>query len=206
MIARHFSRSAANPAPAGFTLVELLVVIAIAAILVSIAVPSLQDTVQRNRADTASNQFAAVLAMARSEAIKQGTTVSVCALAAGLPCPAGTTTFFNWGGGWNVCCVPGTSAASASGNASYLPIQTGAALTGPMTHYGNTQTISFDATGRLPIGTSLLFIFCPDGVDPTKGYAVELASSGRVRVVPPKNGQAPVDDAGQPVSSCSAPT
>ena len=186
----------------GFTLVELLLVVLIAAILAVIAVPSLQSTILINRGDTASNQFAAVLSMARSEAVKQGTTVWVCAAGAALPCPPISAVVTSWSGGWNACCAPGTVA-----NATFVPVQRGAALAGLMTNYGTTPSISFDALGRLPVGsTAQSFIFCPDGVDPAKGYLVTIQPSGRVRVVSPVNGQAPLNDAGAPVSACNAPS
>jgi type IV fimbrial biogenesis protein FimT len=185
----------------GFTLVELLVVIVIAAVLAVIAIPSWQNFVLSNRGDTASNQFAAVLSMARSEAVKQGATVWVCISAAPLPCVPSSANITNWTGGWNVCCAPGTVAA-----ASYVPVQRGAALTAPMTSYGTTPTISFDSLGRLPVGsTAQSFFFCPDGVDPNKGYLVTVQPSGRVRVVSPQNGQAPLNDAGLPETACNAP-
>jgi len=186
----------------GFTLVELLLVVLIAAILAMIAVPSFQSTILNNRGDTASNQFAAVLSLARSEAGKQGTTVWVCATGAALPCPPISAVITNWSGGWNACCVPGSAASG-----TFVPVQSGAALTAPMTNYGTTPSISFDALGRLPIGsTAQSFLFCPDGVDPSKGYLVTIQPSGRVRVVSPVNGQAPLNDAGVPVNACNAPS
>lgn len=186
----------------GFTLIELLLAVLIAAILLVIAVPTLQSTILINRGDTASNQFAAVLSMARSEAVKQGTTVWVCASVAALPCPPTSAVISNWSGGWNACCAPGTAASG-----TFVPVQSGAALAAPMTNYGTTPSISFDALGRLPVGsTAQSFMFCPDGVDPTKGYLVTIQPSGRVRVVSPVNGQAPLNDAGVPVVACNSPS
>ncbi len=188
----------------GFTLVEMLVVIAVAAILAMIAVPSFQQSILMNRADTASNQFAAVLSMARSEAVKQGGTgVSVCLYSGTLPCaPAAVGGVYNWSVGWSVCCAPGSAAAGTP-----VSVQTGAALTAPMSNWGTTQTISFDSMGRLPVNSATLtFMFCPDGVDATKAYLVTVAPSGRVRVVTPVNGQPPVNDNGTSQTSCTAPS
>jgi len=187
---------------AGMTLIEVLVVLTIASVLLVIAVPSLQNTILMNRGDTASNQFAAVLSMARSEAVKQGATVWICPAAAALPCPPGSGAITDWTGGWKVCCAPGSVAAG-----TYLAVQTGAALTSPMTNFGTTSTISFDSLGRLPVGsTAQSFLFCPDGVDPTKGYLVTIQPSGRVRVISPVDGQAPINDAGVAVAACNTPS
>jgi len=195
-------RQEQREASRGFTLIELLIVVSIAAILAVIAVPSLYSAILSNRGDTASNQFAAVLSMARSEAVKQGATVWVCVAGAPLPCPPPSSgTAVNWTVGWNVCCAPGTVATG-----TFAAVQSGAPLSAPMTNYGTTVTISFDSLGRLPVGSAgQSFLFCPDGVDPAKAYLVTIQPSGRVRVVSPVNGQAPLNDTGVPESSCTVP-
>jgi len=188
--------------PRGFTLVEFLVVVSVAAILAAIAIPSLQNAILLNRGDTASNQFAAVLSMARSEAVKQGATVWVCVAGSPLPCPPGSGAVTDWSGGWSVCCAPGSVVSGA-----FIALQKGVALTAPMSNFGTTSTISFDSLGRLPVGsTAQSFLFCPDGTDPTKGFLVTIQPSGRVRVVSPVNGQAPLNDAGVPEAACNLPS
>lgn len=71
---------------AGVTLIELLVTLSIAAILMAIAVPSLQDWLRRNRVDSASSDLMAALNYARSEAIRRGVSVSVCKSTNGMDC------------------------------------------------------------------------------------------------------------------------
>ncbi len=55
----------------GFTLLELLVTIAVLAILLSIAVPSMQSMISRNRLKAATHAIAEDLQWTRSETIKQ---------------------------------------------------------------------------------------------------------------------------------------
>lgn|GEM_PF-664782 len=203
-----FARAGARH-PLGFTLVELLVAIAVAAILAAIAVPSFQNSMTSNRADTASNQFVALLAMARSEALKQGATVQVCAVAANAPqCPNTTQAATPWSAGWNVCCAPGSVAAN-----SPAAVQTGAALAAPMTVYGNFSSIGFNALGQLVmVGVTLPsapanFIFCPDGADASKAKGVTVGLSGRVRLADTDtaNGGVPFEEGDLTDMACSNP-
>lgn len=59
----------------GFTLVELMVVIAVVAVLLTIAAPSYQKLIERNRLKEASQAFKSDLQFARMEAIKRSENV-----------------------------------------------------------------------------------------------------------------------------------
>lgn len=60
----------------GFTLLELLITIAIAAIVLVMALPSYQDTIERNRLKEAVESISADIKFARTEAIKQGANIT----------------------------------------------------------------------------------------------------------------------------------
>ena len=62
----------------GVTLIELLVTISIAAILLAIGVPSMGDFMRSSRVSGATNELAALLYLARSEAVKRAVNVTVC--------------------------------------------------------------------------------------------------------------------------------
>lgn len=62
--------AAGNAKNSGFTLIELLVAIAVVAIMATIAVPNLQDTIERNKIAADYNEILATLNFARSEAVK----------------------------------------------------------------------------------------------------------------------------------------
>ncbi len=62
---------------AAFTLIELLVVLAILGILISIAYPSMSQTIADNRVRSHAEEIVNLLAFARSEAITRGVTVSI---------------------------------------------------------------------------------------------------------------------------------
>lgn len=70
----------------GFTLVELMVTIAVAGIIAAIAAPSMVDFVRRGRVTAAGNEMIAALQAARTHAVTQRATVSVCPTADGNTC------------------------------------------------------------------------------------------------------------------------
>src|SRR3569833_4532748 len=82
----------------GFTLVELLVTISIATILVTLAVPSFSDFVKNNRMITQPTDFVTAMNVARSEAIRRGTRITLCKSSDGAGCVSGR----NWEQGWIV--------------------------------------------------------------------------------------------------------
>lgn len=64
---------------AGFTLAELLVTVLVISILATLAVPSFREFMANQRVKTASFDIMAMLALARSEAIKRNVNVDVFA-------------------------------------------------------------------------------------------------------------------------------
>lgn len=87
----------------GFTLNELIIGMAVAAILVSLAVPSLQSYVINTKLSASTNALIGSLNFARSEAIKRGVPVSICPSTNGSIC-----TVTPWGRGWIVFVDEGT--------------------------------------------------------------------------------------------------
>ncbi len=88
----------------GFTLVELMITLVIAVILTTIAIPSFNNMIQRNRIATKTNALVSFLAIARSEAVKLGKPVTVCASSNGTACTGGS-----FDDGWIVFVDTGTS-------------------------------------------------------------------------------------------------
>ncbi len=81
----------------GFTLIELMITLAIVGILLLVGLPSLKSTMQGNQLVAATNELLSALHVARSEAIKLNSRVSVCATAGTTTC-AGS----DWSQGWVV--------------------------------------------------------------------------------------------------------
>jgi type IV fimbrial biogenesis protein FimT len=62
-----------------FTLIELMIIITILGILLSIAVPSFSDWLQRKRLSAAASDYVALINYARSESIKRNTKIYLVA-------------------------------------------------------------------------------------------------------------------------------
>jgi len=85
----------------GFTLLELIITIALVAIITALAAPNLRNAIQNNRLTAQSNDFTVAMQLARTEAIKRGRPVSICAsdVAGGGATPACSD---DWSLGWMV--------------------------------------------------------------------------------------------------------
>jgi type IV fimbrial biogenesis protein FimT len=80
----------------GFTLAELLTAMAVVAILSAIAIPTLRQFSANSRTTAANNSLVSAFAVARSEALRRSTQVTVCSSTNSQTCANSTT----WGTGW----------------------------------------------------------------------------------------------------------
>jgi type IV fimbrial biogenesis protein FimT len=84
----------------GFTLVEMMVVMAIAIIITIFAIPSYKSLTTQNRMAGEINDIASDIALARSAAIKQGLTVTICPSANPTATVPTCTNSTEWNTGW----------------------------------------------------------------------------------------------------------
>lgn len=99
LCANQMNTSKLSQEQAGVTLIEMLVALAIAAILASMAVPSFSRFINDTRQSSTVTQLMSDLNRARSEAVKRGQRVLVCARASDTACAMN----LNWQNGWLVC-------------------------------------------------------------------------------------------------------
>lgn len=96
----------------GFTLVELMMVIMVTAILLALAVPNFKRQIANNRSSTLSSDLVGALTLAKVEAIKRGTRVSICPSSDGTSCLSSAAG--NWTKGWLVFVDKATSDSASS--------------------------------------------------------------------------------------------
>jgi type IV fimbrial biogenesis protein FimT len=143
--------SAPRPAIAGFTLIELLVTIVVLSILLGLAVPAFRSFMQNDQQWVQTNNLLLSLNAARSEAIKNDTTVfpgipgrpgsQICTSNTGVAC-TGTP----WSQGW---IVLGADPASPLNPPKILQV-VGALPTGTtLTEANNNLSITFLSNGTV---------------------------------------------------------
>lgn len=161
-----------NVRPHGFTLLELMTAIAVLGILLAIGVPAFSNITRANQIAAESNNLLAALTIARSEAVKRGVRVSVCAAATAATCDAGV----NWGNGWIVFEDDFGSAGVL--DASDIPLQVAPRLASGVTIMGTASAVSFARTGRAELASS--FDVTKSGCTGTQRRTLTVDLSGRV--------------------------
>ena len=81
----------------GFTLIEMMVTISIMAILAAVAEPYFDGTILTTKLRSYTNSLVSTVYLARSEAVKRNTQITLCVSADGVSCGAG-----GWEQGWIV--------------------------------------------------------------------------------------------------------
>jgi type IV fimbrial biogenesis protein FimT len=161
----------------GFTLIELLVTLSVASILLAVAVPSFRVFVQDSLILTQSNSFSSAMMLAKSEAVKRSSPVTICSSTDGLSCNGGNV----WSGGWLVF-------ADTDGDGVVDPneiIQIGAPLTGGNTltfaAFADSSRVTYASSG-FTFGFNGTFSLCDNrGVAVSRG--IILNNQGRLRTV-----------------------
>jgi type IV fimbrial biogenesis protein FimT len=128
----------------GFTLIELMVTVTILAIISAIAVPSFNGLIASTRLSSATNEVYTSLAQAKSEAVRRGKRVTVCASADLVTCsndPSG------WNTGW-ITFVDSTRTTVVSLDGGEEVIAVGQAVNDVISMRSASSYFSFSADAR----------------------------------------------------------
>lgn len=157
----------------GFTLVELMITLALVAILATVAVPSFTSFIANNRLTAQTNELVASLNLARSEAIKRGTRVSVCRSNNNTGC-GGT-----WNEGW-IVFVDGGSTGTVDGTDTVIraAARPGGSATLSVTSGGAaTNFVQFQSIG---LTTAAQFTLAASNCTGMNKRVVTVLNSGRI--------------------------
>ena len=175
---------------AGFTLIELMIVMLIVAIFVVVGVPNFQNLISDNRLSTQANSLVSSMQLARSEALKLRTTISICRTTDGASC-VGTNGA--WDSGWLVFVDDNQNGAAdaTDGNGDTDAGERVLLAQGPLSSGNTLRGVNAvnNFVSYLPSGLSSTngnFRLC-DGraPDADKGRQITVGTTGRVSVSVP---------------------
>lgn len=141
----------------GFTLVELMIGLAIAAIVLTVGIPSFTETIRSNRMTTQANELIGALNLARSEAIKRGTSITIASTSGGA----------NWKNGWSI-----------DDGGESIRIYTAQDGDHTLVSDGGDSSYSYDSQGF--IGSTDTVSLCLNSGD--TGRRITIAASGHAHV------------------------
>ena len=159
----------------GFTLVELMITLVVVAIAVSLALPGFARFIRDQQVTTQTNDFLTSLNLARSEALKRGDAVSVCASNNGVSCSGNN----DWDNGWIVFTDDGPTPGTVEGGSGESVLRVHAALEGgtTLTADGGAAFVRFLGDGLA--GTRDDFTLTPAECEGNQVRSIDLSATGR---------------------------
>ena len=164
----------------GFSLIELLVVMTILSVLLVVSLPNFQNMIESSGTNSQAKLFLTTLNLARSEAIKRGGNVAICASTDGADCDEDA-----WGEGWIVFFDANDDANGLTGsvdaNDTLIRVFDSVGSTNETTFSVDLfeyNTLGYSATD----GTQTLLI-CPASSNAANARSVVIGPSGRGRRV-----------------------
>lgn len=171
----------------GFTLIELLVTLAVAAVLASLAAPSIRDFIVRSKMTNIGNEFAGSVLRARNEAVNRNICVTLCMKdASNLKCTDNGT---DWQAGWIGFLNPGCDGsldAPADAATDMLLIHERGGADYQLITQGPTRKMMFNARGSPGTGSAGLFklLHTDTSLSDKFGYNICMDGLGRTRTLP----------------------
>ena len=164
----------------GFTLVELMITLAVGVIILGIGIPAFTGMMASNRATGYANELIGALRLARSEAVKRGAGVTVCASNGESDLSKIACDGTNWQNGWLVFTDPDDDRTYNSGDTLirvWQGMEGGASLNGTTI----PSSIRFLASGELS-GSVVAFAFKLEHCTGTQAKTVSVSRMGRAEI------------------------
>ncbi len=162
----------------GLTLPELMITLTVMAILVSLSAPSVRGLISDRQVVNAAQVLHTSLMMARSEAVKRATTISLCKSDDGSSCD---NDLDDWRSGWLIFADENSDGEYDSDNDHLIRVYATQDELDQM-DWNRGDGLSFDSRGRLNVinGT---FSLCKNLDSEFEQRKVVLIGSGRARVL-----------------------
>lgn len=164
---------------------EMLVTIALLALLISLAIPTMGETLRSWRRDSATRSIMTSLQLARTESIKSSRQVVVCPSSNGTACVAAN----EWRNGWLVFVDDGAGTPSNANNQvlnlneRILQVVTAPGGIASMTTSGGVQLMQFLPNGLMVTTATTLTVTPTGATTSTKVDKIGVSRVGRVNVV-----------------------
>lgn len=169
----------------GFSLIEMMVTITISGVLLALAMPSLQRLITSRAVVAHAEELAGSLRLARSEAMKRGMAVSVCASNSTAEASPGCAASSDWTTGWLVFTDEGLDGSVDDGD---LLLKVQSPLASLQGLVGPEGAASFHQNGISALGEEPTFQLTPKLKANDAGYdsavrRVVVNKQGRVQVL-----------------------
>jgi type IV fimbrial biogenesis protein FimT len=159
----------------GFTLIELMIALTILAILVGMAAPSFRELSRNNRVVAAQNDLVTAFNLARSEALKRGAPVTVCASVNGTACGAAA----DWASGWIV--FDDRAGAAGTVNNGDTVLQRWGAVDGNIVFAATAAFVQYQPTGTVVPDQPATFNISYSGCVGAKKRQVAVSAIGSLQ-------------------------
>ena len=157
----------------GLTLIELLIVIAIAAI----AMPSFKDLLNRQEINGQANLLFSMLYLARSEAVKRNSVVTICKSSDGHVCGG------LWADGWLMFADTDSDGSLDEGELIIAQGKISDKIAVGWVAFGSNNYIRFTSRG-MTLAQNGTFTICPMSADASIARTVVVSKTARVRITP----------------------
>lgn len=159
----------------GLTLVELMITLVVIAIALTVAVPGFTNFIRGNRVTSQANEFLVSLTFARSEAIKRGRPVAVCASSDQATCSGSN----DWDAGWIAFTDDDGTAGDLDGTDELLRVHD-ALSASSLTADGGGTFVRFNGDGLAEADDD--FTLTPNGCEGNQQRSIDMSATGRASV------------------------